>query len=226
MATVDQDAGTPTGTPTASPRRRPRPAVILVGLVAAVALGVAAVTVGGKGAGLPAEGRELLALLEKGEQRTYHARYGVSSTTAGGPAPFVYEVWQKPPRIRQDTEDGLSGRVVHRATFLVDDRVVRCAQVDAGPWACEPQPGASSDDLIVSRVRALMQGQPVTARDETVVSRPARCFTFTSAGGQATELCADADGVPVRVITGGSRLDLLASDTNVADERFTLPAPA
>lgn len=173
-------------------------------------------------AGLDAGGAELVGLLAAGRDRTYHARYSVTGPDVGGDSSL--EVWQDDERLRTDTELRTpEGASVHTAGFRLADGTVSCVQRDAEAWACstaEPTPGGGD---VFGTVEEQVKGASVTARDDSIDGRQARCFDFESADGPVTT-CLSADGVPVLLSGGGSEIRLVELDDDVPDSVFTPPA--
>lgn len=156
--------------------------------------------------------KELLALLEKRDAQTYHARY----TSTSADTSLVLETWQDPPRVRQDSQVLVKGQAAETRVLLLPSRSVRCTKLAATGWTCRNDPsGASLDPLAGVRSR-LAEGQ-VTARTTRIDGREVRCFRFI-ADGQTTELCLDPKrGIPIQVTGGGSRLVLDGLDDQVGD---------
>jgi hypothetical protein len=172
-------------------------------------------------ANLTAEGRHLLDLLAQRDRQTYHARYTGSAPQTSS---ITLESWQKPPRVRQDSQVSVQGQVAHTSAFVLEEGAVRCTQLGQAPWTCARTDSVASADPL-STIRSRLGQGSVEARDTTVSGRPVRCFRFT-AEGAANELCVIPDrGIPVTVRAGDSRLDLAALDEDVPPEAFKPPAP-
>ncbi len=169
-------------------------------------------------------GRELLALLEKDKNATFHARYAASSAEQPN-ASIVIETWRKPPRVRQDSEITSNGQRVRTIALLLGETAIRCAQLGQETWSCRSRPQeAEVEDLLFGGVREQLGKGPVTARDDVIDGRGVRCFTL-EAEGRRSELCATPDGVPVRVQSSeGASLRLVGFDATVSDEVFVPPA--
>ena len=168
--------------------------------------------------------RELLALLEKDKNATFHARYAASSAEQPN-ASIMIETWRKPPRVRQDSEITSNGQRLKTISLLLGETAIRCAQLGDQSWSCRSRPQESDvEDLLFGGVRDQLGKGPVTARDDVVDGRGVRCFTL-EAEGRRSELCATPDGVPVRVESSeGASLRLVGFDATVSDEVFVPPA--
>jgi hypothetical protein len=173
---------------------------------------------------LNAAGRELLALLEKDKAATFHARY--QATSAAQPdAAITIETWRKPPKVRQDSTVTSKGQSLKSLALVLGDGAVRCVQLSGAEWSCKSRPSeGDADDLLFGGVRDELAKGQVSVKDDVVDGRPVRCFTL-AAEGRSSELCATAQGVPVRVVSGGSSLHLVGFDAAVSDEVFVPPAP-
>lgn len=169
------------------------------------------------------EARELLALLEKDRDATFHARYAASSAKEPNAA-IQIETWRKPPRVRQDTIITTGANRLHSMALLLGDgQSVQCAQLGQSGWSCQSKPAGPTDDLLLGGVREQLGKGPVTAKDDVIDGRQVRCFTLT-VEGQASELCATEAGIPVRVNAQGSNLRLVGFDAQFDDSVFTPPA--
>lgn len=170
---------------------------------------------------LGADAQELLRLLDKRDEATYHARYQASTAEADG---LVIETWQAPPRVRQDSEVRSGGQVVKTRVLLTPAGRVRCARLNDAEWNCRPAAGDETLDPLASFRRRLSQGE-VTGRDTSVDGRATRCFELKTAEG-ASELCLLPDtGIPARVRGGQTQLRLMLLDEKVTPDLFEPPAP-
>lgn len=168
---------------------------------------------------LSAASKELVRLLDKRDEITYHAKY---QAAAPGTQGLAIETWQLPPRVRQDSEIQSDGQKIKARVLLIDGDRVRCAQLNDAEWSCRAGGEASVDPLESFRQR-LSQGT-VTARDNTVDGRSVRCFTLKTTEG-TSELClVPATGIPVRISGGQTQMRLVALDTIVDSELFVPPA--
>ena len=216
------------GAPRPGPSTRTRVGVGLAAglLIAALVAGVSTQVVDDGSptttapANLTAEGRQLLDLLARRDRQTYHARY---TGTAPQTSSITLESWQRPPRVRQDSEVVVQGQKAHTAAFVLDEGAVRCTQLGGAPWTCARTDSVANADPL-SAIRSRLGQGAVEARDTTVGGRAVRCFRFT-AEGATNELCVIPDrGIPVTVRAGESKLELQALDDAVAPEVFTPPA--
>jgi hypothetical protein len=210
--------------------------VILVGLV-----GASAITMSGTGEpedqdvarstttidakSLSATGRELVALLDRAKDQTYHARYTASSPELAENAQIRIETWRRPPSVRQDNELPFQGRVVMTSVFIRPQGSVQCRRAGDQPWNCQPIPPeqAAEADSLTGGVLEQLQKGTVIARNATVEQRQVRCFTLT-VEGEDSELCATEEGVPVRVRSGSSEVRLVQLETEVPSGVFEPPA--
>lgn len=171
-------------------------------------------------------GQVLLDLLDRGRDGTYRARYQIRGMQgAGAGAPWL-EVYRKGRnRYRQDasaTETQQGGQ----RTYVVDGAVTRCLQAgQVDPWTCEPVGGAAErPDQLVENLREELRGAQVSELEpRTIGGREARCFAFSTAGGSATELCADRSGIPLLVSYADHAIELVSLTPVVADRDFVPP---
>jgi hypothetical protein len=170
-----------------------------------------------------AAGTELTRLIDAGRSQTFHARYAATSTdpaTAG--SQVTLDLWRKPPKEREELVQSSGGRTVRSAGFLLPPLSVLCRQTDpSAPWACANTPQTQADDLLKG-VTGEVAGQAAGARDDTVASRPVRCFGVP--GDQPSELCLTAQGITARLTTGASKIELVDLSFDVSDDVFTPPA--
>lgn len=204
-------------------------ALVVVGLVAAGA-GALGTAIGGDDESpdttepveLSAEARELVDLLDKRDESTYHARYQGTSPDAGT---VMLETWQSPPLARQDSELSAEGQLVRTATLVLESTQVSCTRLGDAAWTCQEEPltdPSASDPLRDIRAR-LGEGR-VTASDAQIDGEAVRCFRFAIEGA-ANELCLRAEtGIPVTVSSGESTLELVDLEEQVDQSVFVPPA--
>jgi hypothetical protein len=167
---------------------------------------------------------ELLELLQRREDETFHAVY--EGTSPDAPGGIRIETWQEPPQARQDTALGLPEGTARTSTLVLTDGAVRCAELPPQPMACRQATAAEAgaDDPTAAIAARLREGE-VTVEDTTIERRRVRCFTHTVPEG-ATELCVTDDtGITVRVTAADSELRLVTLDEDIPAEVFTPPAP-
>jgi hypothetical protein len=171
-----------------------------------------------------AEGRSLLELMEKGRSLTFHATYKATGDPAVLPGELTIEVWRKGGKIRQDTSLKSDSGTAHTQSFVIDGKSLTCTQENNDPWSCSPEsdPGTNVDGVFGSTA-AQLRGIDVTARDDTVSGRAAKCFDFATADGAGT-LCFTPDGLPLRLALAGQDLSLNDLQTSVDDAVFSPPA--
>ncbi len=161
---------------------------------------------------LSATAKELLTLLERRDDETYHGKYEGKSPEAT----VTLETWQDPPRVRQDSVVALKSQTAETRVLLLPSGTVRCTQLPSVPWTCRRDTSTASLDPLAG-VRARISEGEVTARFTSIAGREVRCFRF-SADGASTELCLDPKrGIPVTVTGGGSRLTLVSLSDEVPD---------
>ena len=168
------------------------------------------------------DAEELLELLDKRDDATYHAKY---EATAPGAEALVLETWQSPPSVRQDSEIR-SGTQRVRARVLEDgERRVRCTQLNDAGWQCRlAAAGETAGDPLASFRQRVGQGT-VTADDADIEGRKVRCFELATTEG-TSRLCASPEtGIPVQVQGGDTELRLVTLDEAVDEALFEPPAP-
>jgi hypothetical protein len=167
-------------------------------------------------------------LLAAGASVSYHARYAISSTqTKAQKATVTLELWRRPPDVRQETVVKTASATTETAAFQGASGTVECSRQGMGPFACrQTSTGgvASPQDLAATAAKELV-GATVTQHSETVAGRSATCFELVLSGA-TTEVCVDAQGIPVRISSGGSTMTMQAYDRTVPSGIFTPPAAA
>lgn len=196
--------------------------VLLGGLLAADTPGTASAdaAVARQPAAAP---NELVGLLDHGRNQTFHATYRAVSTEVGAQGQSVtVELWQKPPRKRQDLVLTAQDRTGRTSAFHLPGRSVACQQVDQGAWTCANADGsaATGADALIAQITAA--GVPSAGRDETINGVPVRCFDLAVAGGVA-QVCVTRTGVPARISSGPSRFELAELGSEVPDSVFEPP---
>lgn len=172
---------------------------------------------------LSEEARDLVELLEAGRTTTYHVRYEGSSPDAPDTV-IKLETWQRPPRVRQDSEVVAGGRIARTRSIVLPTGGVRCTSVASAPWTCrEAAAGELRTDAVTADILQRLREGEVRSRFTTIDGRQVRCFTLTRAEG-TTELCTNDDGVPIRVRAGASELQAVELSTDVGDDVFAPPA--
>lgn len=199
-------------------------ATALVVSFLAATVGVLALSASGGNDGskhLSDDAEELLELLDKRDESTYHAKY---EATAPGVQSLELETWQSPPNVRQDSEIRSGTQVVRARVLASSDGRVRCSQLNNTGWKCRPASPGDADDPLASFRQRVSQGT-VTAADKAIDGRRVRCFKLAMADG-TSELCAvPTTGVPVRVDGGATEMRLVSLDGAVDQELFEPPAP-
>lgn len=162
---------------------------------------------------------ELLALLEQARRSTFHARW-VARQNDGAGGELRFELWNRPPHGRLDVVIGSSG--LSSSAVRSPSGAYRCARSGQEPWACQPGGDVEPAGVILDAVREAVAGVELAATDETVVGRPARCFTEMATGREA--VCTTADGVPLRVLSGPQRIEILMLERTVGEADLQPPA--
>ncbi|MBW3615240.1 MAG: hypothetical protein KY439_08030 [Actinobacteria bacterium] len=162
---------------------------------------------------------ELLALLEQARGSTFHARW-VARQNDGDGGEVRFELWNRPPHGRLDVVIGSSG--LSSSAVRNPSGAYRCARSGQEPWACQPGGEVEPAGVILDAVRDAVAGVELAVTDETVVGRPARCFTEVATGREA--VCTTADGVPLRVLSGPQRIEILKLERTVGDADLEPPA--
>jgi len=107
------------------------------------------------------EGREMIALVEKGRKATFHARYRAtpSGEQAAGQE-LTLELWRKPPPEREDTLFVAQGARSHSAGFLRPDAAALCTRRNEEPWQCKPLPELprTGSEALVGQLSETVQG--------------------------------------------------------------------
>jgi hypothetical protein len=173
--------------------------------------------------------KELEALAATSRAGRYHVGFEV---TGDGLAPDVTaataEVWRDGDRVRQDTAQTSGSGAQKSQTFSGPTGVVQCLETATEPPSCTQlatSPDAADD--LVSGIESLVRtGAPVTARDDTVLGSPARCFEVAAEDRtRAGAGCFPSEGVPVRLVTPHFTVMAVVADTAVEDATFAPPAP-
>jgi hypothetical protein len=170
---------------------------------------------------LSPEAQELAGLLARRDDAVYHARYQGTSPDVDG---LTLESWQRPPRVRQDSEMRSGVQVVRTSVVDGPDGRTQCVRLGDEPRQCRPAVQGESVDDPLAAIRERLGHGEVTARDEVIQGRPVRCFALTAVDATADLCLLPANGIPMRVVSGGSRLALVALDETVDDEAFVPPA--
>lgn len=161
---------------------------------------------------------ELLALLEQGRASTFHARWVARQNQPGG-AEVRFELWNRPPAGRLDLVIGSSG--LSSSAVRSPAGVYSCARNGQEPWGCQPGGDVEPAGVILDAVRDAVAGLELAVSDEVVVGRPARCFTDVATGQEA--LCTTTDGIPLRVLSGPQRIEILLLERTVSDTDLQAP---
>lgn len=164
------------------------------------------------------EAAELAQLLAAGRDVTIHAVYRDT-----GDDEFTLELWRDDGRLRQDTRFESDTTSADSSGFVVDGRSISCSRTDDADWVCSAADAETSPDGFFGSAVALAAGQDVSARDDVVEGREARCFEYPVTEGQG-ELCVTREGLPVRFDTGDTTLLLVSVDDDVDDDDFEPPA--
>jgi hypothetical protein len=171
---------------------------------------------------------ELLALLDKTDQATYHARYKLSSPAAASRSTDVtLETWRQGASLREDQTASQGGTTAVIRSIKTPSGIVVCQNAENTAWSCRNgQAGTVAGSTDVDALRQHLQGADVTVHSDTIVGVPVRCFTIAlaTAQGPSTDVCLTADGVPARSASGDEKVELQTLDQVVPDGTFTPPA--
>jgi len=163
---------------------------------------------------LRGEGGVLVRLLERGSDATFHATYEVRRDAT---VEATIEVWQRRGEARADSSSAGSTTSV----FTGKAGTVECTR--EASWICHRDATARGgvNEFVAQAVDDL-RGLDVTASDATIAGLAARCFNVAEAGG--VQICATEEGVPARMTSGGSTMELTKFDRSVSSADFRLPA--
>ena len=171
-------------------------------------------------------GQELIDLVARGQSAAYSARYQTVDPTSQLGTLFV-EIWREGDRLRQDATVQVEGRTVESSAFVDGDEVRACQRgTGQQEWQCQDVPRESAPD-VDGRIRAAINelaDQTAGGTDTTIAGQPARCYEVTDDDGEAYELCVTAEGVPARLVTGNSSVELVSYQPGVPDGIFEPPA--
>ncbi|MEX0875644.1 MAG: hypothetical protein WD646_00855 [Actinomycetota bacterium] len=173
------------------------------------------------------EAQELTTLTRKGQDLTYHAVYEVAGAQPTGGS-LEIQLWRKEGLVRQDQEIRAEGRVLRTSGFRLDNRTISCVREDDDPWRCQGVPETTGSatpppDPLIAAVVGELANKQVTAKDDEVGGRDARCFTIKDTT-QTSELCITDDGIPVRIATAQATMELTELEDDVDDDIFDPPA--
>jgi hypothetical protein len=191
-----------------------------------------------KTSSLDAGGTELVRLLQHEAGLTVHAMYHGSGGT-------TVEIWQSPPRVREDTVQTVGGHSA-QTTSLTDGQTGRvCYRQDTAPLTCNivgsAQLQAVGLDGILGAIVDMLGGEVVVASDATVDGVKSRCFSVSSspatstapsasslaapstATAGTTQLCVASDGLPVSISRPGTSVDLVNRSSSVDPSAFVPP---
>ena len=177
---------------------------------------------------LSAPAKELEALAAAGRAGRFHVRFEVTGDTfASDVSAAAAEVWRADGRFRQDASQTSAAGVSTSQIFAGPDSVMQCIHQAGSPVSCTDvtgQPGAADD--LVSGIEVLVNtGSTVTARDDTFLGGPVRCFEVGAATPASSgTVCLTPAGVPVRLITPHFTLFASTVDDAIDDSTFTVPA--
>ena len=179
---------------------------------------------------LSPEAKELEAFAAKSRGGTYHVHFQVSGDGLGKDVTAAtVDVWRDGARLRQDTSQTTTTGVSTSQIYSDASGVVQCLTAPGSAVTCQrvsAQPDAADD--IVTGVEAIVNtGSSVSAKDDTVLDAPARCFDIAAGiPDSAGSVCFTPTGTPVRLVTPHFALSLVSVDAAVDDATFTPPAPA
>jgi hypothetical protein len=177
---------------------------------------------------LSAPAKELEALAAKGRAGRFHVRFEVTGDAfASDVASAVVEVWRADGRFRQDASQTSTAGLSSSQLFAGPDGDTQCVTQAGSPISCTDVtavPGATDD--LVSGIEVLVNtGSSVTARDDTALGAPARCFDVGAATPENSgTVCFTAAGVPVGLVTPHFTLTVSTVDDAIDATTFAVPA--
>jgi hypothetical protein len=174
------------------------------------------------------EAQQLVALLQAARDETYHASFEGSSPETGESA-IRLETWQRPPRVRQDSQLSAAGQLARTSSFVLPEGGVRCTQLADAPWSCRAaQEGELGGDVVSASVLEQLEDSDVGLRSTQIDDVAVTCFTLTTRSGptegSSSELCLDERGITVRVRSGESELHRIELSSTFDDGVFEPPA--
>ncbi len=163
---------------------------------------------------------QLHTLLTKEAARAFHATYRIEDLTATSPATVGgVELWRDLGHVREDTSFRVGGTTVQEKAFIEHGRGVLC-MLQGSRWTCRPEAAPTS---LLEAAEQQVAGRQVAQSDQRVAGLAAQCFTGPANGG-TFELCATAEGIPVRLSSGSKRIVLTSLSRSVPASVFVPPA--
>ena len=170
---------------------------------------------------------ELVSLLERGEHTKYHARYrAVTDEIEPAGSSTSIELWRSPPRLRQDVTVTSAGESATSSAFLLPEGGVGCTREGSdGAWTCTaiPKDQSSTAESLARQITLQSGGGPVTVRTARVAGVAVQCFNLPVSGSMA-EVCVTDEGIPARINSGGTRIELVSLVREVPKNVFSPPA--
>lgn len=175
-------------------------------------------------------GEELVDLLAQGRERSFHAVYVQEDEEE---TRLTVELWREGERVRQDLILEGPGVRSQLSAFQLPDGNATCQRATQGEtetdWQCARTISTATEEGqpagLFEAVASNLGGKEVTARDDAVGDVDVRCFEITENDAVSSELCVDEGGIPRRVSTGESVLELQSLEDEVSSDVFKLPAP-
>lgn len=170
---------------------------------------------------LDTEAQSLADLLEIGQSATYHATYEAT----GGENPYRLDVYRRAGDFRQESTSETAQGETRTAGLLVDGVAIVCNQPAGEEWICSETTG-TDDSATLGVFGTLVEGlagREVTESTDTIDGRSVRCFAYELDAGPG-RICVDAEGVPIRVETSGTTLELVEFEEEVDESVFEPPA--
>lgn len=163
---------------------------------------------------------ELAKLLEHGRSVDVDAAYRGSVGDNGG-LQYGTHLWRRGRLARLDTDTGSGEKTNNGAQVVTPKGSFSCTQKATAPWSCTPKPDLVAADLgVVSpQLVTTLSNMNGSVRDDNIGGEHVRCFTFTppappssstpgaSPAPTGGEVCVAADGIPLRVTAGPTRLE-------------------
>jgi hypothetical protein len=75
---------------------------------------------------------------------------------------------------------------------------------------------------LASQITSEIEGGPITVSSKRVAGQSVRCYTLPVSGATA-EVCVTEEGIPARVASGSSRIELIDLSREFPQDVFTPP---
>jgi hypothetical protein len=168
-----------------------------------------------------------VSLLQQGRKATYHATYTSTGGATTG-AQLALEIWQSPPRVREDTTR-TQGATTNRASVFTNGATTTlCSQATGTGWTCQAVAPATFQDSgpsgVIAAVTSTLAGKQVTLAKDTIGGRAVECFQIGPVAS-GVKVCATDQGIPVLIAAPAVTYLMATLETTVPAGVFTAPAP-